>query len=93
MLEELIQADIVKADGTLKLELLPTLIELVLPLKLPSPSTFPAAAVVLVIVPLLAFEVESLAVNVVPFGKCHTPLKFESHTPVASCWLETAELP
>jgi hypothetical protein len=40
-----------------------------------APSIFPAVAATFpLMVPLFALLVESLALNVVPFDKCHTPL-------------------
>ena len=60
----------------------PISILLVEPSKLPPPSICPVAAAVDVTVPLTPLLVESFALRLVPFGKCHTPLKFASQTAV-----------
>jgi hypothetical protein len=43
------------------------------------PSSFPALAVAEWFVATLLFTVESFRLRDVPFEKCQTPLKFESH--------------
>jgi len=68
-----IHASVVKLRGQLKVlvvEMYP-----LDPSKLPAPSISPAVAVTVPwTVPVLALEVESLALKVVPLAKCQTPL-------------------
>jgi hypothetical protein len=59
--------------GEYRLEFAPASMSLLL--KAAAPSICPEVAdTPLPTIPLLPFEVESEAVRVVPFGKCHTPL-------------------
>src|SRR6266550_6120744 len=67
-----IQTLIVRANMPSKALALPISILLVEPSKLPLPSIWPAPAAVEVIVPSTALLVESLAVRLVPFGRCQT---------------------
>src|ERR1043165_7372210 len=73
-------------------EWLGTVTKLADPSKLPAPSTFPSVAVAPLTDPLFAFDVESFAVRVLPFGRCQTPLKFVSQTFAGSAWLLVMEL-